>query len=154
MAVLVAVVLILVILRICDDICFMRRIGDFERKASEFSTMYQILTPKVLHGNPEEPDVVEFLFKGENFLATVEKGNLKSLYSQLNLALCEVQDSYDKIGERYLESMDEESAEYIEELHSIIERISSEVRYQMWLNGIKQQLKFCKSFVLAELYCF
>ena len=137
MAVIVAVVFILVILRGCDYICFMRRIDEFERKASEFSDMYKTLAPKVAHGDPEIPDVDLFSFEGECFLLTVEKEDWKSFYSQLTLALCEVFDSYDRIGERYLSSMDEETSKHIEDLYVTVKEINGQIRYQKWIRGIK-----------------
>lgn len=63
--------------------------------------------------------------------------DFKSLYLQLKLAIADVLDAYDRIGERYLSLMDEETEERILKLHSTVEQIESIIRYQSWLKGIK-----------------
>lgn len=137
MAILVAIVLAIVGFVVWDHICYWRKLDEFERRALEFSTMYNIIAPKVLHGDSDEPDVEEFMFVGEYFKLTIEKRDVKSFYAQMKLAICEVLDAYDNIGTRYLELMDDETSERIYQLHSTVVEIEHIVRYQSWLNGVK-----------------
>ena len=137
MAILVAIVLAIVGIVVWDHICYWRKLDEFEIRALEFSTMYKIIAPIVLHGDPEEPDVEEFMFVGEYFKLTIEKGDVKSFYAQMKIAICEVLDAYDNIGTRYLELMDDETSERIYQLHSNVVEIENIVRYQSWLNGVK-----------------
>lgn len=137
MAILVAIIVIGAFFYTYDHVCYWRRLDEFERRASEFATMYELLTPKVLKGDPNEPDVTEFIFEGENYNATVKKDDLRSLYLQMKLAIADVLDSYDRIGERYLSLMDYETEKHISELYSTVNEIERIVRYQCWLKGIK-----------------
>ena len=77
------------------------------------------------------------MFVGEYFKLTIEKGDVKSFYAQMKIAICEVLDAYDNIGTRYLELMDDETSERIYQLHSNVVEIENIVRYQSWLNGVK-----------------
>lgn len=137
MAIVVAIIVMGAVFYAYDHVRYWRKLDDFERRASEFATMYEILEPKVVHGDPEEPDVDEFVFEGEIYNAAVKKDDLNSLYMQMKLAIADVLDSYDRIGERYLSLMDDETEERVSELHSAVERIDGIVRYQCWLKGIK-----------------
>lgn len=133
MAVVIAVILTVVASIVYDHICCWRRIGNFEAKASEFLNMYETLGPKVLQEEANEPEGKEFIFEGETFLMTVQKGDSNSFYSQLELAICEVFDSYDRIGAGYLDRIDKETEARIEELYGSVEKVNNDIRYNMWL---------------------
>lgn len=137
MATFIAIIVIIVGIIVADHLCYWRRLSEFEVKANEFSLMYKELAPKVLHGDPEEPDVNEFLYDGECFKMFVKKGDMKGFYMQLKFAICEVLDAYDRIGQRYLDLMDDETQRHIEELHALVENIDNIIRYQQWINGWK-----------------
>lgn len=137
MAVFVAVIIVVILSYILDHVRYWRRLDDFELRALEFSEMYEYITPKVLHGNPEDPEVNEFVYEGMYFTMTVKKGDLKALYAQLGPHIKEVQNAYDRIGSRYLELMDDETENRIERLHLTVESIADIVRYQSWLKGVK-----------------
>ena len=135
MAILIAVAVALGLFILGDHICYWRRLDTFENLASDFSSMYNSLTPKVI--NPNNDDSSEYEYQGTYFRAVVRKGDIKSLYLQMRLAISSVLDAYDKIGERYLSLMDEETSERIYYLHQTVEEIAHIIRYQCWLKGIK-----------------
>lgn len=137
MAILVAIIIVMALSIAYDHLCYWKRLDEFESKANEFSTMYNLLAPKVINGDPDDPDIEEFIFEGKNYCATVKKNDLSSLYSQLKPYIKDVLDSYDKIGERYLSLMDDETQARIYELHEIVEEIEGIIRYESWLKGIK-----------------
>lgn len=139
MATLMAIIVIIVLFVIFDHIIYWKRISDFERRANEFVVMFNILSNKVLHGDPNFPDTDEFIFDGDIYKnVTVKKGDFASFYSILSKCIKDVLDSYEKIGERYLSLMDDETEEWIYGLHMRVEEISNTIRYQSWLiNGIE-----------------
>ena len=133
-----AVFLIIVLFFVSyDHICYWRCLDNFEFKAYELSAMYEFLVPKVINGDPDWPDVEEFMFNGDYYYVKVFKGDLKTLYTELNIYIKNVLDSYEEIERYYLSVMDYETLNKIEELHGIVQEISNKVRYQMWLQGIK-----------------
>lgn len=137
MTILLVIVLIMLGIIAVDHLCYWRRLSEFEIKAKDFSSMYESLAPKVLHGDPEDPNINYFSFEGECFKVNVKKGDLRAFYMQLKIAICDVLDAYDRIGQRYMELMDDITYEHIDELHSLVERIDNIIRYQLWVNGWK-----------------
>lgn len=137
MAVLVAVGVVVVLFVIFDHLRYWKRLDEFEEKAAEFATLYNTLTPKIMNGDPEDPEIDEFMFEGVNYCATVKKGDLNSLYAQLRPYINDVLKSYDKIGERYLSMMDEETEARVSKLYECVQEIEEIIRYQCWLKGIK-----------------
>lgn len=139
MATLMAIIVIIVLFVIFDHIIYWKRISDFERKANEFVVMFNILSNKVLYGDQDFPDTDEFIFDGDIYKnVTVKKGDFATFYSILSKYIKDVLDSYEKIGERYLSLMDDETENWIYGLHMRVEEISNTIRYQSWLiNGVK-----------------
>ena len=136
MAIVVAVLFIAGIFIWGDYIRYWRRIEDFEKRARDFSDMYNEMLPKAL--GEGEKDVEEFSFEGECYRMCIKNGDKAAFYSQLEFAIADVLDSYDRIGERYISLMDDITAKEISTLYDAILKINHIIRYNNWiLNGIK-----------------
>ena len=136
MAIVVAVLFIAGIFIWGDYIRYWRRIEDFEKRARDFSDMYNEMLPKAL--GEGEKDVEEFSFEGECYRMCIKNGDKAAFYSQLEFAIADVLDSYDRIGERYISLMDDITAKEISTLYDAILKINHIIRYNNWiLNCIK-----------------
>lgn len=136
MAIVVAILFVAGLFIFRDHVRYWRRIDDFERRAMEFSTMYKIMLPKAL--GEGEKDVEEFSFKGTCYRMCIKNGDKAAFYSQLEFAIADVLDSYDRIGERYISLMDDITAKEISTLYDAILKINHIIRYNNWiLNGIR-----------------
>lgn len=136
MAIVVAVLFIAGIFIWGDYIRYWRRIEDFEKRARDFSDMYNEMLPKAL--GEGEKDVEEFSFEGECYRMCIKNGDKAAFYSQLEFAIADVLDSYDRIGERYISLIGDITAKEISTLYDAILKINHIIRYNNWiLNGIK-----------------
>ncbi len=140
MAIVVAILLVVVLFVWGDHIRFWRRLDAFERRAREFSTMYKIMLPNALGEGAK--DVDEFSFEGECYKMLIKNGDKAAFYSQLEFAISDVLDSYDRIGERYISIMDDITEKRISTLYDTVLKINHIIRYNNWmLNGIKGNKK-------------
>lgn len=136
MAIVVAVLFVAGIFIWGDYIRYWRRIEDFEKRARDFSDMYNEMLPKAL--GEGKKDVEEFSFEGECYRMCIKNGDKAAFYSQLEFAIADVLDSYDRIGERYISLMDDITAKEISTLYDAILKINHIIRYNNWiLNGIR-----------------
>lgn len=136
MAIVVAILFIAGIFIWGDYIRYWRRIEDFEKRARDFSDMYNEMLPKAL--GEGKKDVEEFSFEGECYRMCIKNGDKAAFYSQLEFAIADVLDSYDRIGERYISLMDDITAKEISTLYDAILKINHIIRYNNWiLNGIR-----------------
>ena len=136
MAIVVAILFVAGLFIFRNRVRYWRRIDDFERRAMEFSKMYKIMLPKAL--GEGEKDVEEFSFKGACYRMCIKNGDKAAFYSQLEFAIADVLDSYDRIGERYIFLMDDITAKEISTLYDAILKINHIIRYNNWIqNGIR-----------------
>ena len=136
MAIVVAILFVAGMFIWGDYIRYWRRIEDFEKRARDFSDMYNEMLPKAL--GEGEKDVEEFSFEGECYRMCIKNGDKAAFYSQLEFAIADVLDSYDRIGERYISLMDDITSKEISTLYDAILKINHIIRYNNWiLNGIR-----------------
>lgn len=133
MAIVVAILFVAGLFIFRDRVRYWRRIDDFERRAMEFSKMYKIMLPKAL--GEGEKDVEEFSFNGACYRMCIKNGDKAAFYSQLEFAIADVLDSYDRIGERYISLMDDITAKEISTLYDAILKINHIIRYNNWIQN-------------------
>lgn len=140
MAIVVAILFVAGMFIWGDYIRYWRRIEDFEKRARDFSDMYNEMLPKAL--GEGKKDVEEFSFEGECYRMCIKNGDKAAFYSQLEFAIADVLDSYDRIGERYISLMDDITSKEISTLYDAILKINHIIRYNNWiLNGIRSNKK-------------
>jgi hypothetical protein len=133
MAIVVAILFVAGLFIFRDRVRYWRRIDDFERRAMEFSKMYKKMLPKAL--GEGEKDVEEFSFEGACYRMCIKNGDKAAFYSQLEFAIADVLDSYDRIGERYISLMDDITAKEISTLYDAILKINHIIRYNNWIQN-------------------
>ena len=128
---LIAIVIVVVVARVIDNIRFYHQINEFIDTAEELSLIYELVGKSLRN----EETNVEFL--GNRFYLHLDNGDYKSLIDQVELTAMEVLDKYDLIDERYFMDMEESLLSEIEAMRKDIEDIQAEIRIMRWKNGWK-----------------
>lgn len=114
-----------------DHVRFCKKTEDFMRKAQDLCDAYNNVLKRL---NETENEESEILYEGKIYKITVKKGDYRSFTKQIQLLVCDVLDSYDEIGERYLFEMADELRDDIEEIYEKVQRIDQAVRLTLWQN--------------------
>ena len=114
-----------------DHVRFWKKTEDFMIKSQDLCNAYNYVLKRL---KETENGDDEILYEGTMYKITVEKGDYRSFTKQIQLLVCDVLDSYDEIGERYLFEMADELRDDIEETYEKVQRIDQAVRLTLWQN--------------------
>lgn len=117
---------------VIDHIKFWHRTSIFMRKAQDLVDAYNNVLDAF-----KTSEQKEISFKGLCYKINVKNGDYRSFVLQIQLLVCDVLDSYDAIGERYLFEMDDDLRGEIELIHYRVEKIDEAVRITIWQNEWK-----------------
>ncbi len=111
------------------DYVFYKRITNFQDRAYDLCSMYNSILESLKSG------CISITYEGIFYQATVENQDYRSFILQVELAICDVLDAYDKIGDFFLGQMDNDLAFKITHIHRIVVEIQNSINVVKWQNN-------------------